>query len=43
VVNAKNFVTARREQLLTLRAGIACKTAFSKAEKLEFMVRAKDP
>jgi predicted ABC-type ATPase len=42
VLNAARFVTARREQLLVQRAGIAFETVFSTAEKLEFLARAKN-
>jgi predicted ABC-type ATPase len=41
VAKAAAWVTARREQLLAQRAGIAFETVFSTSEKLEYLQRAK--
>jgi predicted ABC-type ATPase len=42
VAKAATWATARREELLAQRAGIAFETVFSTEEKVEFLARAKD-
>ena len=42
VLNAARWTTARREELLATRAGIAFETVLSTDEKVDFIARAKD-
>ena len=42
VMDAARWTTARREELLAARAGLAFETVFSAPDKIEFLARAKD-
>lgn len=42
VLNAAQWTTARREELLSERRGLAFETVFSSAEKLDFLSRASE-
>ena len=42
VMDAARWTTARREELLAARAGLAFETVFSAPDKIDFLARAKD-